>query len=347
MRIFEGIKILYVCEEDMATTYQRRLALSDLNVDFEVIFTNKLEVTIRFVKRLFNSFLFRLGFFPERNNENLKIISAVRKKKFDIIFIEKGLSIKPSTLKFVKNKLPEVKIVSYTLDDMMNPHNSSYYYKKSLPLYDFHFTNKNYNVDELKKIGAKNVFYFRNAFSKHIHRPVETTETEKKYFGSDVSFIGTYENDRKVHLMHLADNGIKVKVWGWGKKYEFDYPNITFMGKHVYKDEYSKVVCSSKISLCFLRKANRDNETTRTIELPACGGFMLAERTPEHLNLFEEGKEAEYFESKEELSDKVKYYLENDNIRNKIGKSGYEKCIKMDYSYHNQLSQILKIVLDA
>ena len=79
------------------------------------------------------------------------------------------------------------------------------------------------------------------------------------------------------------------------------YPNLVIENKGLYSEDYSKSFQAFKISLCFLRKINYDQQTTRTVEIPACGGFMIAERTAEHKAMFEEGKEAEFFSSNEEL----------------------------------------------
>ena len=47
----------------------------------------------------------------------------------------------------------------------------------------------------------------------------------------------------------------------------------------------------------------------RTFEIPASKGFMLHEKSEEVMDFFEEGKEAEYFSSPEEVLDKLKFYL--------------------------------------
>lgn len=106
--------------------------------------------------------------------------------------------------------------------------------------------------------------------------------------------------------------------------------------------DYCKAINSFDINLCFLRKINRDLQTSRSVEIPACGGFMLAERTAEHQNMFIEGKEAEFFSSNEELLSKVKFYLKNPNIRKRIAKAGRERCMQSRYSYDFMISKIFK-----
>lgn len=344
---FFNFQLLYICNEDRATTKQRLLALEDLSIVPDVVFTYLLKEKVSYLKRVKRFLSFKLGFFPERNNENKTILSQVSENLYDIVFIEKGLSIKPSTLKAIKSMQPSIKIVSYTLDDVMNRNNTSWQYKKSLPLYDFHFTNKKYNVNELIKNGARNVFYFKNAYSTHVHKPLKLNSSEEDNFNSDVSFIGTFESERAELIRFLADNGIRIRIWGWIKpaiKSNMIHPNIHLTENCIYDEEYAKAIGASKINLCFLRKANRDTETTRSIEIPACGGFMLAERTAEHLELFEEGIEAAYFASREELLEKIIYYLENEAERIQIAKNGLNKCTSLKLSYQDQLSSILKIV---
>jgi len=115
----------------------------------------------------------------------------------------------------------------------------------------------------------------------------------------------------------------------------------------LFGDDYVKALFASKINLCFLSVWNRNVVTIRSFEIPACRTFMLAKRTDAHTRYYEEGKEAEFFSDIDELERKIKYYLENDEERNKIAKAGYQKCISSDYSdldrMKNTMDQIEKL----
>ena len=109
----------------------------------------------------------------------------------------------------------------------------------------------------------------------------------------------------------------------------------------LFGEDYSRAICSSKININFLRKINRDEVTSRSVEIPACSGFMLAERTERHSSFFEEGIEAEFFSSNQELLEKVRQYIENESAREKIAMAGYQRCIKSGYSMRAQLGTML------
>ena len=67
----------------------------------------------------------------------------------------------------------------------------------------------------------------------------------------------------------------------------------------------------------------------------------LAERTDDHLSLFEEGKEAEFFSGDEEMQDKIRFYLANDDARKRIAVAGRERCLRSGYSSAEQLANII------
>ena len=325
--------------------------ISDINkIDFlkcDVLYTKLNKSDYYDIKpSIFTRILSKLRFPYDEYEINKRLIKKVTQNRFDFIFIIKGNLIKPSTLKKIKKNLKDTKIISWCSDDMMQPHNSSYYYLSSLKHYDLVCTTKSFNAlpSELEKYGARKVFFQDNSFIETIHRPLLNENIKK----SSVLFVGFAEKDRFDSMNFLAKHGIKIDIYGsgWEKAYykENAHQNLNINTFNLHGDDYSMALSNAYISLCFLRKINRDLQTARSVEIPACAGLMLAERTEEHQKMFEEDKEAVYFSSNEELLEKIKYLLENPDKRNEISSNGYKKCIESQMSYTDRLKTILKNV---
>jgi spore maturation protein CgeB len=276
---------------------------------------------------------------------NRKILDSFKSEPWDILWIEKGLTIEPDTLRKIKTLYPQTIIVGYSSDDMFARHNQSRQFLAHLPLYDIYFTTKSYGVEELRSLGCKRVVFVGNAFDPATHKPMPVTSSDRIKLGGSVGFIGNYEIDRAASMSYLASHVIPVRVWGpnWHKCH-LRNKALVIENQSLWAHDYALALCAFDINLAFLCKINRDLQTQRSIEIPACGAFMLAERTQEHLELFEEGKEAEFFGSNEELLDKVKYYLAHPEERKRIAAAGRERCLKTGYSNHDRLRAMLNAV---
>jgi hypothetical protein len=340
------MKILYVGPLYYGSTSLQRLkALAHLGHELVSVDTCPPEVTAR--ERCLGERLWRKLLGPRdlaRANEAIRRL--VREEQPQILWIDKGLTIRPETLRASTEFVPGLIRVSYSPDDMANPRNQSRNYLACVPLYDLHITTKSYNVTELKYLGAPRVLFVDNAYCPLTHRPIELTTAERENLGGKVGFIGTYEEERAQALLFLAKQGIPVKVWGnWPKKWQHRHPHLQVKGVSLWGDDYARAICSFEVNLAFLRKENRDLQTTRSVEIPACGGFMLAERTVEHQRLFQEGVEAEFFGSLEELLEKIQYYLINKDKRQDIAAAGRRRCLEVGYSNVDRLENIMRQIL--
>jgi spore maturation protein CgeB len=258
-----------------------------------------------------------------------------------VLWIEKGLTVEAATLRALRERWPRTVVLNYSGDDMFNPRNQSRQWHAGLPLYDVYVTTKRHNVPELTEAGARDVFHVDKAFDPLAHRPMRVTPETRARLGGDVGFIGWPEAERSASMLHLALRGVPVRIWGpWGRPRP-SHPNLRFEGRPLWNDDYASALSAFRINLCFLRKANRDRHTTRSVEIPACGGFMVAERTEEHLALFEEDGEAVYFSSDDELLDKVRWYLAHEDERARIAEAGRRRCWSSGYTYERRLEQVL------
>jgi spore maturation protein CgeB len=238
---------------------------------------------------------------------------------------------------------PKTLIAGYSPDDMTIRNNNSLWFFKGLKFYHVFFTTKSFGVRELEELGAARAIFIGNAYDPKTHRPMAVSPEVRRDFGGPVGFIGAYEYERADSLFFLAQHGVPVRVWGpnWKEKCKYSHLNLKIEGKPLWGEDYARGICSFAINLGFLRKICRDLQTQRSVEVPACGAFMLAERTSEHLDLFEEGKEAEFFETNKELLEKVRYYLSHEQERQRIAQAGRERCIRSGYSNHERLKEML------
>ena len=336
------LRILYLGQlGEGGTCLQRMRALRDLGHDVVGVNTAEYRKSSRWGEqwyRLRN----KLDWPADRAEINRLVTRRVFDESFDVLWADKALTLWPETLVELKRKRPELTIVGYSPDDMGGSHNQSRYFLQSLPHYDLYITTKSFNVAELRELGCPRVVFVAKAFDPQTHRPMNLTSQERVELGAPVGFIGGCEGARARSILSLADSGIPVRVYGDGwERLRKASPGVTVSGPSMYGDLYARIICAFDINLAFLRKISRDLQTARSIEIPACGAFMLAERTDEHLELFEEGQEAEFFGSDEELREKVRFYLDHPQARQRIAQAGRERCLRGGYSNHHRLQWMI------
>lgn len=328
------------------TCLHRHWALEKIADQIDVVNTSGF--TSLWYKIAYHLFLYGIPIrIPENRKENSQIIEKINSTYYDIVWIDKGVTIFPETLQYIKKKSPKTLLISYSPDNMALRHNQSQQYLECIPLYDHIITNKSYILEDMRKLGAKDIRFVNNSYESTFHYPRTLTSEDYKEIGGDIGFVGAWEKERSESILYLAQHGLNVRVWGGGKwlKYKGMYPNLTIEDKGLYSESYSKSFQAFKISLCFLRKINFDLQTTRTVEIPACGGFMMAERTSEHQAMFEEGKEAAFFSTNEELLEKCKYYLFHEEERKQIATAGLKRCQTSGYSNEDTIRNVINNIL--
>jgi len=275
---------------------------------------------------------------------NKKIRHVLDTFKPDLLLVMKGLYLWPRTIREIKAVKKNL-IFCFNSDNPFNlssPATSNKNILDSIPYYDCYFIWSRLLIEPLYKMEARCVEYLPFGFDPDLHYPVNLADNEARIYGNDVVFVGNWDEEREAWLKELGD--FDLGLWGssyWRYRCRNRILRDRWRGKVVIGEEMSKVLNVSKISLNILRKQNKLSHNMRTFEAPACGAFVLAERTQEAKDFFEEDKEAVYFSSPEELREKVCYYLKNEPERKRIAQAGYLRCIRSNCSYLYLAKQIL------
>ena len=280
-----------------------------------------------------------------------ELLELVQKKKPDIIIVLKGLYLSKEDIE--KMKKHSAFVVNINHDDFfsLNTNNRSNLQFKAIGAYDYIFVTREVNVAEIYPLN-KNVEFFPFSYHPEIHFRHELSADDKKKYDVDILFIGTYEKQRAT-LLELVAQKTNYSMAIYGGSWHL-LPKNSILHKYIksYKGlmthEMAKAIQCAKISLGFLRKANRDTYTQRTFEIPSSGGVLLAERTNFHQTFFEEGVEAAFFDpdNHDELLQKIDFLMKNVIVREQIRESGFRKVINSSYTYNDRIAQIIRAYKD-
>ncbi len=268
---------------------------------------------------------------------------ALNLKGIDLIWVDKGVWIYPETFQYLK-EATGAQALHYTPDSQILSQRSRHF-MASIPLYDLLVTTKEWEVDAYKSAGAKRVFLTYQGYDSRFY-PRTVQEPERSQYDSDVCFIGHRQPHYAQRLKALSTIGVKLRIWGdaW-PAYANSHPWAKgLVSPGLWGESYPVALACAKIGLGLLGKHIPETSTTRTFEIPATGTFLLAERTALHQQLFEEGKEAEFFSSDEEMIDKVKFYVAHDKARRRIAAAGRARCERSGYSCVDLFRQILAVL---
>ena len=320
-------------------------ALRDLGIKAELFDTHSY-IPANLAGRIEEHFIFG----PHIGKVNRMVVERVKSMRPDVAHFYQGHHYAAETI-------AQVARVSFAsgshCDDPFGRNDRREYrlLKKALPEYDGYHVFRQCNVADAVAYGVGRVRVLMMYYIPWLHYPCSLSAQEQRAWGSDVVYAGHMEPDLRVEcLTRVARAGLKCRIFGGEAEWRSALPRDVYQTVrpifYARGADYRRALCAGKIGACFFSRWNRDQYTTRSWEIPACGVFLLSERTPAMQEFYCEGKEAEFFESPEEFIDKARFYLRNEAVRERIAAAGYARVKSSGNDIYSRMRQWLNDVAE-
>jgi len=143
----------------------------------------------------------------------------------------------------------------------------------------------------------------------------------------------------RILLLNLFGKRWKTKFYSYDRCESVR--NAIECGSLDYIQQMPKVFACSKINLNPSLKIIQTGIPLRALDIMACGGFLLSNYQIELNEFYQDGKQMVQYESVEDAVDKAKYYLEHDDLRQKIASMGQIETLE-NHNMENCLENIFK-----
>lgn len=249
----------------------------------------------------------------------------------DLIFVIKGAGL-PATFFRRARKRSAARLVAFHPDDPFNFNGSSSFRHivDAIPEYDGYFVWSRALVEKVKEAGARAAHLLPFAADPELFHPVAVTDEERQTLGSRVCFIGNWDPERERWLAAALPFGLGI----WGNDWDRARTRellVAWRGRAVTGDALLKVVAASDVHLNILRRQNKGGHNMRTFEIPACGAFLLTERSGDLPLFFKEGEEVAACGDPGEMRCELERYLADPEARARVAAAGHRRALLQTY----------------
>ena len=120
----------------------------------------------------------------------------------------------------------------------------------------------------------------------------------------------------------------------------FSLPNLRNHGTADYYSEMPLVFKKSRINLNISLRSIKSGIPLRAFDIMGSGGFLLSNFQADFLDDFVPGEDFVYYESKEDLLQKIDYYLAHEEEREAIARNGHDK-VAAGHTFRHRVREIL------
>lgn len=277
---------------------------------------------------------------------NTALIQFLENQVYDVILVFKGMELFPDTISLLKSRTHI--LANYNPDHpftFWSAGSGNKNVRDSIKLYDLHFSYSKRITGQLQEQFEAQAYCIPFGYDSDckIGKVESTYRFENKFL-----FIGAYDRERAQYLD--ATRSMQLNIYGdiaWDKRnWAKPFLRKAFMHKKLYNEEYTEAISTSKGVINLLRPQNmqEDSHNMRTFEVPGFGGVLIAQRTVEQMEYFKEDTEAVFFDSTEELKDKLSFLDRNPLVGEQIKINAVKRSVSGNYSYNERSKQLLDVL---
>ncbi|MBC7222804.1 MAG: glycosyltransferase [Anaerolineae bacterium] len=296
-----------------------------------------------FLEKVLRRLRLLLGPHPRDRQMNRDLLEAVQAWKPHVLLVTKGNPILPRTLYRLREASRERPLLfNWMPDDPFHPRYASRALRASIPLYDVWLLPVRAWARPMERAGAQKTAYLPFACDPAVHRPIPLSPEERERWRSQVCFVGTGYPERAALLERLAEWALAV--WGerWDPRWTGPRLRTCIRGGGIYLDDMARAYSGADIVLNIPQPQAGPGLNMRTFEALGCGAFLLDERKPEGLELFQEGVDWACYADADELVAQVERYLANPAARQRIAQHGQATAYAR-HTYRHRMAEVVAL----